>query len=67
LVEAVPELTPAQLYWITKNGIKFSAMPAWGPTHNEDELWEMVAFMEKLPKMSAAEYAAMKKMPGMKE
>jgi mono/diheme cytochrome c family protein len=66
LIQTVPEWTPQQLYWITKNGIKFSAMPAWGPTHNEEELWGMVAFLEKLPKISAEEYAAMKKMPGMK-
>lgn len=51
--------TPAQLFWITKNGIKFSAMPAWGPTHDDDKIWSMVAFIEKLSKMSPADYQKM--------
>jgi mono/diheme cytochrome c family protein len=51
--------TPAQLFWITKNGIKFSAMPAWGPTHSDDKIWDIVAFMQKLPKLSDKEYQQM--------
>jgi mono/diheme cytochrome c family protein len=66
LIKTVPTWTPAQLFWITRNGIKFSAMPAWGPTHNDEELWAIVAFLEKLPQLSPAEYAAMKHNPGIK-
>lgn len=51
--------TPAQLFWITKNGIKFSAMPGWGATHDDHKIWAMVAFIEKLPKMSPADYQQM--------
>ena len=51
--------TSAQLFWITKNGIKFSAMPAWGATHDDDKIWAMVAFIEKLPKMSPSDYQQM--------
>jgi mono/diheme cytochrome c family protein len=51
--------TPAQLFWITKNGIKFTAMPAWGPTHEDDKIWAVVAFLEQLPKLSAADYHEM--------
>ncbi len=56
LARTVPDWTPAELFWITKNGIKFSAMPAWGPTHSDDEIWGMVAFLKKLPQLSPAEY-----------
>lgn len=56
LAKAVPDWTPAELYWITKNGIKFSAMPAWGPTHSDAKIWEIVAFLQKLPNLSPAEY-----------
>ena len=48
--------TAAQLFWITKNGIKSTAMPAWGPTHSNEEIWAMVAFLEKLPRLSPANY-----------
>lgn len=59
LSKTVPEWTPAQLFWITKNGIKFTAMPGWGATHSDEKLWAMVAFMEKLPKLSPSDYQEM--------
>ncbi|MGE5177776.1 MAG: c-type cytochrome [Bacteroidota bacterium] len=59
LAESAPEWTPAQIYWIIRNGLKFSSMPAWGPTHSDKELWAMTAFVTKLPHLSAAEYKAM--------
>jgi mono/diheme cytochrome c family protein len=52
-------MTPAQLFWVTKNGIRFTPMPAWGPSRSDKELWDVVAFMETLPKMSATEYDAL--------
>lgn len=59
LAESAPEWTPAQLYWIIRNGVKFTSMPAWGPTHSEKELWAMTAFVAQLPHVSAAQYKAM--------
>ena len=52
--------TPPQIFWIVKNGIKFSAMPGWGDTHSDKDIWAMTAFIEKLPKMSAADYQEMR-------
>ncbi len=43
---------------ITKQGIKMTGMPAWGPTHGEEELWSIVAFLKMFPTMPAAEYQA---------
>ncbi|HEY3899523.1 MAG TPA: cytochrome c [Chthoniobacter sp.] len=51
--------TPAELFWITKNGIKFSAMPAWGPTYSDDKIWDIVAFVQKLPNLSDKDYEQM--------
>ena len=56
LAIAVPDWTPGELYWVLENGIKLSGMPAWGPTHRGDELWALVAFILRLPDMSADEY-----------
>jgi mono/diheme cytochrome c family protein len=50
--------TPAQQFWIIKHGIKLSAMPAWGKTHNDQLIWDMVAFLQQLPKMSPEQYKA---------
>ena len=46
----------AQQFWIIKHGVKLSAMPAWGKTHNDGLIWDMVAFIRQLPKMSAEQY-----------
>ncbi len=51
---------PAEIFWITKNGIKDTGMPAFGPTHEDEDLWEVVAFMNKLPDMSEVEYKKLK-------
>ncbi|MGH8307343.1 MAG: c-type cytochrome [Gammaproteobacteria bacterium] len=51
---------PAEAFWIIKNGIKMTGMPAWGVTQDDQTIWSIVAFMQKLPNMTAAEYQAMK-------
>lgn len=56
LGEAATEWEPSEIYWIVKHGIKMAGMPAYGPTHTEDELWEIVAFVEQLPDMTAERY-----------
>lgn len=52
------EHTPAEQFWTIKHGIKLSAMPAWGRTHDDELIWDMVAFIRQLPKMSPAQYRA---------
>lgn len=48
--------TPAEEFWAIKHGIKMTGMAAWGPTHNDTLIWDMVAFLQKLPGMTAAQY-----------
>jgi mono/diheme cytochrome c family protein len=43
-------------FWVIKHGIKASGMPAWGPTHDDQRIWAMVAFLQKLPELSPEEY-----------
>ena len=61
LAKAVPGLSPAQLFWVIKNGVKMTGMPAWGTSHSDQMIWAMVAFLEQLPHMTPAEYRAMEK------
>jgi len=58
---------PAQEFWIIKHGIKASAMPAWGLTHDDGRLWTIVAFLQELPKLNPAEYDALVSSAGMEE
>jgi mono/diheme cytochrome c family protein len=50
------DLTPAEEFWVLKHGIKMTGMPAWGPTHDDTRLWDIVAFVRKLPALSPEEY-----------
>jgi mono/diheme cytochrome c family protein len=43
-------------FWIIKHGIKMSAMPAWGKTLDDDAIWDVVAFVRKIPNLSAEDY-----------
>ncbi|HKK15047.1 MAG TPA: cytochrome c [Gammaproteobacteria bacterium] len=61
LSKAAPEWSAAQLYWIVKNGVKMTAMPAWGPTHTDHQLWAIVAFLQKLPGMTPAQFQQLNK------
>ncbi len=47
------------LFWIVRNGIKYSGMPAWPAQDRDDEVWAQVAFLRALPEMSAETYAEM--------
>lgn len=48
---------PGEAFWIIKHGIKMTAMPAWGKTRTDAQIWDLVAFLDKLPKMTPAQYA----------
>jgi mono/diheme cytochrome c family protein len=50
------DLSAAEQFWVIKHGVKLSAMPAWGKTHNDDLIWDMVAFIRQLPKMKPDQY-----------
>ncbi len=43
-------------FWVIKNGIKLTGMPAWGASHSDDEIWALLAFINQLSEMSAEEY-----------
>jgi len=51
------DLSPAQVFWIIKNGINMTGMPSFelaGAT--DDEIWAIAAFVKKLPTVSDADY-----------
>jgi mono/diheme cytochrome c family protein len=48
-----------ELFWITKNGIKMTGMPAFGVTHSDEEIWAIVAFLKKMGDLSPEQYQKM--------
>lgn len=45
-----------ELFWIVKNGLKYTGMPAWPTQERDDEVWDMVTFLRKLPDMAPTRY-----------
>lgn len=56
LAESAAHMNPAELFWVTKHGIKMTGMPAWGATHDDEAIWPVVAFMTTLPDLDAEGY-----------
>src|SRR5512143_284675 len=54
-------LTPAEEFWVVKHGLKMTGMPAWGVTHDDKLLWDVVAFLRKLPELTPDQYQALVK------
>jgi mono/diheme cytochrome c family protein len=63
LYPAPPDLTrktvsAAEAFWAIKHGIKASGMPAWGKSMQDEYIWNMAAFLQKLPTLDEAQYQA---------
>lgn len=50
---------PARVFATVKHGIRRTAMPGWPTQMRDDEVWDMVAFLEALPELDASQYGAM--------
>jgi mono/diheme cytochrome c family protein len=59
LYQTVTDLSPAEVFWIIRNGIKDTGMPALTITHPDDRIWQIAALVKKLPEMTPEEYEAL--------
>ncbi len=56
--QALAQFDPRTSFWAIKHGIKMSGMPAWGKSMDDKYVWNMVAFLQKLPTLTPESYAA---------
>lgn len=52
LIDDIPHDDDAWLFWVTKHGVRMTAMPAWSGVMSDDDTWKIVAFIkhsDKLP------------------
>ena len=59
LAEAAKQWSGSELLWIIKNGVKMTGMPAFGATHRDENIWNIVGFLRRLPQISAQDFKAM--------
>ncbi|WP_460594299.1 c-type cytochrome [Geomonas sp. Red276] len=45
-----------EVFWVIKNGVRMTGMPAFGKGHRDEHIWSMVSFVKSLPRMSPEEY-----------
>ncbi len=55
-------MSDGELFWVIHNGIRFTAMPAWGSSEPEKDLdsWKLVRFIRHLPQLTHEELDEMK-------
>jgi cytochrome c1 len=58
LVDASKRFRPRELYWVIREGIKMSGMPAWGYRLSDADHWALVGFLQQLPELTPAAFRA---------
>ena len=53
------EGTAAEMFWVISNGIRMTGMPAFGKSHQPEEIWPVVAFLQSARDITAADYTEM--------
>jgi len=54
IINRVPHDPDANLFWITKNGIKMTGMPYWSNMLSDDDIWKVIAFIKHSDRLSPA-------------
>ena len=67
LVHTARTWTPAEMFWVVKEGIKMTGMPAWKYRMSDDEIWAVVAFLPAMARMTPAQFAQLKTPPPERE
>jgi len=44
-----------ELKWVVANGVRMTGMPAFGASRSEEEVWQLVAALRRLPQLSPDE------------
>ncbi|MFC3127375.1 c-type cytochrome [Pseudoroseomonas globiformis] len=56
---ALDPWSPQELFVIVQQGVRYSGMPAWIEPMRRDEIWSVVAFLQRMPAMSSQDYQAL--------
>ena len=57
-------LTDGEIFYIIKNGVRLTGMPAWGDEHDDADNWKLVHFIRHLPNITPGEIEEMQQMMG---
>lgn len=54
------EMADGELFWTIRQGVRMTGMPAFAPTHTDQEIWKIVAFVRHLPHLTGEETAKLR-------
>lgn len=57
------DLTDGEIFYIIRNGIRFTGMPGWGG--DDEENWKLVLFIRHLPNITPEEIELMREINGL--
>jgi mono/diheme cytochrome c family protein len=46
---SVQRYSDPELFWIIKNGIRFTGMPGFGKVESDEHIWDLVRYIRELP------------------
>ena len=58
LFGAARKNSTVEMFAFIKNGVKMTAMPAFGKTQKDDQIWAIASFLHKAPGISPQDFAA---------
>lgn len=56
IVETARKRPPEDIFWVIRNGVKMTGMPAWEYRLTEDQMWQITAFIMESPSLGTNEY-----------
>jgi mono/diheme cytochrome c family protein len=54
-------MSDGDLFWTIKHGIRMTGMPAFEPTHTDEQIWKIVSFVRHMPNLTTEETAELRK------
>ena len=63
LVHTARHWPPEDVFWVVKEGIKMTGMPAWKYRMSDADIWAVVAFLPAMSRMTPAQYKGIKAQP----
>ncbi len=64
LRELLARRSASEAFLVIRDGVRLTAMPAFGPSHDERELWALVAFLRDPRSRSASGYLGLLELAG---
>jgi len=55
----IEDMPAANTFWVIKNGIKMTGMPAWGIYNSDEQIWDLIATISAMKEMSPEKYKAL--------